>query len=72
MYWLKIENLPEHYKKTNRMFIVKAIDIFPSETSVFKYTTDPYCVWFGDGTFIRWPHKFPPTHYAILPDEVET
>ena len=71
MFWMKIENLPDLYKTSRRMFIVKAFSVFPTEQSVMPYTTDPYCVWYENGDFVRWPHKFTPTHYAILPEERE-
>lgn len=71
MLWLKIESLSDYWKNNKKMFVVKAIDIFPNDFSPMKYTTDPYCVWMEDGDFVRWPHPFPPTHYTILPEEVE-
>ena len=69
--WKKIENLPEEYKDSVKMFVVRAIDILPYVDSPFKYTTDPYAVWRMNGEYHRWPHKFPPTQYCELPDEVE-
>lgn len=70
--WKKIENLPEQYMYSKKMFVAKAIDIPPFEGSPYKYTTDPYCVWlFIDGNYSRWPHAFPPTHYCELSEEVE-
>lgn len=68
--WKKIENLPEKYTNSHKMFVVKGIDI--PRTGWFKYTTDPYCVWYEKGKFVRWPHKFPPTHYCDLPEDVES
>lgn len=33
------------------------------------YTTDPWCVWSNDdGTFGRWPHPKPPTHWSPIPE----
>lgn len=52
---------------TREMFVVIGIDV---KVGVSKYTTDPYCVWVdlrGDPLFIRWIHKFSPTHYMLLP-----
>jgi len=64
--WSKIENLPDIYKETKRMFVVIGIGI-PRGTAN-NYTTDPYCVWRNeDGTFERWPHDFQPTHFYELP-----
>lgn len=71
MFWLKIENLPDHWKTDRGMFVVKAFDVFPNNQSPMKYTTDPYCVWMEDGEFIRWPHSFPPTHYMVLAEEIK-
>lgn len=32
------------------------------------YTTDPYCGWRNaDDSWARWPHPFPPTHWAPIP-----
>lgn len=68
--WKKIENLPEKYRNSHKMFVVKGIDI--PEIGCFKYTTDSYCVWWdGDGVCGRWPHPFRPTHFCELPEEVE-
>jgi len=64
--WSKIENLPDIYKETKRMFVVIGIGIPRGTTN--NYTTDPYCVWRNeDGTFERWPHDFQPTHFYELP-----
>ena len=69
--WKKIENLPEEYQDSTKMFVVKAINILPFRYSPFKYTTDPYTVWRTNGKYHRWPYKFLPTHYCELPDDVE-
>lgn len=64
--WIKIEHLEKHIKGRG-MFVVKGFDV-EVQYGGFPYTTDPYCVWKNDdGTFARWPHPFPPTHFAILP-----
>lgn len=61
--WLPI---PPDLKETREMFVVKAIGVYFG--SVKKYTSDPYCVWYENGQFVRWPHKdFQPTHYLKLP-----
>lgn len=37
--------------------------------TVSPYITDPWCGWRqADGTFARWPHPFPPTHFYELPE----
>ena len=69
--WKKIENLPEEYQDSTKMFVVKAIDILPCVYSHSNYTSDPYTVWRMNGEYHRWPHEFLPTHYCELPDEVE-
>lgn len=71
MFWYEISHLPTMYIDNRVMFVVKAFNVFPTDTAIFKYTSDPYCVWIENGKFVRWPHPFPPTHYAVLPDEVE-
>lgn len=36
------------------------------------YKTDPYVGWLeNDGDFARWPHPYPPTHFAELPSTKE-
>lgn len=33
-----------------------------------EYVSDPWCVWQDKkGYFVRWPHKFSPTHWMPLP-----
>lgn len=60
MEWQPIETAPDGKK----MFVViSATDM---------YITDPYCVWKDSrGLFVRWPHKFKPTHWAELPEHPE-
>lgn len=67
MKWNTIDNLPVEYELTNKMFVVKAIDVVTA--SGMKYTSDPYCVWFSthDSSYARWPHPFDPTHFVELP-----
>jgi hypothetical protein len=60
--WMPIETAPKNQKE---MFIVKA---FNAETHCgTRYTSDPWGVWAENGHFIRWPHKFKPTHWIPLP-----
>ena len=59
MEWQPIETAPEG--KT--MFV--AISIRKD------YISDPWCVWYENGDFIRWPHKFNPTHWMPLPSPPE-
>lgn len=75
MKWRPIETAP---KVQHPMFVVIAIDVIVGE-GTRPYTTDPYCVWWSDTEvvgderidnkthFARWPHRFPPTHWAPLP-----
>ena len=63
---MSIEEM-QRLASTREMFVVIGIDV---EWGVSKYTTDPYCVWVdlhGFPQFVRWPHKFSPTHYMSLP-----
>lgn len=69
--WKKIENLPEKYTKTRKMFVVKAVDILPTPNSVLKYTSDPSAVFLVSGEYARWPHEFSPTHFYELPEDYE-
>jgi hypothetical protein len=60
--WIPIETAPKNQKE---MFIVKA---FNAEShGGARYTSDPWGVWVENGHFIRWPHKFNPTHWMPLP-----
>lgn len=68
MFWNKIDSAPTSSRK---MFVVIAKDVVPFKGSTTKYTSDPYCVWFDNGKFVRWPHEFQPTHWALLPEEYE-
>jgi hypothetical protein len=59
--WRPIDSAPTEVK---RMFVAIAIH----SPVANNYTSDPYCVWAeNDGTFARWPHPFPPTHWLPLP-----
>ena len=62
MYWHPIETAP---KDTKKMFVVKACNI--KHHGICNYTSDPYCVWYENGAFVRWPHEFQPTHWFDLP-----
>lgn len=57
-----LSELPKDMGK--EMFVVIAIDVI---VGTRKYTSDPYCVWREGEDFIRWPHKFDPTHFCLLP-----
>lgn len=71
MKWNKIENLDkEQLQATREMFIVRGFNV--EGVSVMPYTTDVYGVWLErDGSFARWPHKFAPTHFMLLPKDYE-
>lgn len=62
--WQPIDTAPKD--NSRKMFVVKAFDVLL--LSGRKYTSDPYCVWRGKDEFVRWPHKFDPTHWMPLPD----
>lgn len=68
MKWQPIETAPTD---TKTMFVVRAFDIKPFPEYTDLYTTDPYCIWVEDGEFVRWPHRFPPTHWMPLPPKPE-
>jgi hypothetical protein len=63
--WLPISTAPKEYKPYS-MFVVIAMDV--TVGAAIRYTTDPYCVYRTGGTYVRWPHFFPPTHWRPLPD----
>lgn len=49
-------------------FVVIAIDVKPFEEYKGNYTSDPYCVWYEAGKFVRWPNSSQLTHWCELPD----
>jgi hypothetical protein len=66
--WLPIDTAPTDGRQ---MFVVRTIAITPFPNSRSLYTSDPWCVWRGsDGSFVRWPHDFQPTHWVPLPEHV--
>lgn len=68
MEWLLIEDAPDG--STKEMFLVRAFNVMNGFTGGEYYTSDPWCVWREkDGSFARWPHHFPPTHWCRLPVE---
>lgn len=63
--WQPIETAPAG---TKEMFVVQAFRVRNCFTGGQEYTSDPWCVWREQtGGFARWPHNFPPTHWAPLP-----
>ena len=66
MNWQPIETAPKNDKV---MFIAIAVGVKVTPESV-PYTTDPWCVWqdVNRGEFVRWPHRFRPTHWMPLPE----
>ena len=65
--WQPIDTAPAT-RQPFSMFVVVAIDADTGYHGA-PYTSDPYCVWREvDGSFARWPHPFPPTHWLPLPD----
>ena len=64
MKWQPIETAPRDGKT---IFVAIAIGIKVGSTE--NYTTDPWCVWHGtDDEYVRWPHRFLPTHWMPLPE----
>ena len=74
----KYRNKQEHLYTTNWQPIETALKdkvmvaiIGVTSGNVFTggrpYTTDPYCGWFQDGKWQRWPHNWNPTHWMPLP-----
>ena len=66
MKWFPINELDV---KERQLFVVIAIDVYPSHKSGYTYTSDPYCVWKEGDKFVRWPYEFPPTHFVYLPSK---
>ncbi len=64
--WQTIETAP---KKTKVMFLVKGFDVDIGSSA--KYTTDPWAVWREENEFVRWPHRFNPTHWMPIPENLE-
>ena len=65
--WQPIETLQ---KGTRKMFVAIAFNVdtgLSAPGGGYRYTTDPWCVWYSNGEFVRWPHPFPPTHWMPLP-----
>lgn len=59
MEWQPIETAP---KVKSPMIVV--IGHFKKR----NYITDPWCVFWQDGVWERWPHRDRPTHWMPLPD----
>ena len=58
-----MENAP----RDGTMFVVIGVTKGNGFTGGRPYTSDPWVVWSGeDGTFHRWPHNWPPTHWSPL------
>lgn len=69
MNWQPIEAYPKNDRK---MRVVKAFAMpYGPSHAELTYNTDPYCVWYQDGVFVRWPHSFPPTHYCEVPEDIK-
>lgn len=66
--WRPIEDLPKDMGM--KMFVAKAINVCNGFTGGKPYSSDPWCVWQElKGTFARWNHNFPPTHFLLLPPQ---
>lgn len=55
--WQSIDSAP---KKKTPMIVVMGV-------LASGYQTDPWCVWWQEDVWHRWPHKESPTHWAPLP-----
>lgn len=69
--WLPIETAPGKADPgaggPPEIFVVIAIGAKVTDVG-YPATSDPYCVWRNPlGSFARWPHPFPPTHWYPLP-----
>lgn len=59
MTWQPIKDAPKDSKRPILLI---------SNAGPNGYITDPYAGWQNaDGTWERWPHPFPPTHFMIIP-----
>lgn len=67
MIWKTIDSCP----KDRTMFVAIGVTAGNGFTGGRPYKTDPYCVWFEDGEFCRWPHNWKPTHWLELPEKPE-
>ena len=65
--WRPIAELPQVYKDTRRMFVVRGRAPYGRGKT---YITDPYCVWLNKvNECVRWPHKnIQPTEFMELPE----
>ncbi|ANA49298.1 hypothetical protein PMW_173 [Pseudomonas phage phiPMW] len=65
--WRPIEELPDVYRTTRRMFVVRG-ELPYGKDQIYK--TDPYCVWLSRNNteYLRWPHDLPPTEFMELPE----
>jgi hypothetical protein len=59
MGWLPIATAP---KSLAPMIVVRGV--FADR----HYVTDPWCVFWQEGAWQRWPHSDPPTHWMPLPE----
>jgi len=60
MNWQPIETAPRALKP-----MIVVIGNFTDR----NYITDPWCVFWQDGAWQRWPHKDQPTHWVPLPED---
>jgi len=65
MEWISVEDkMPAHRQPV----LMIAINEGPRG----DYTTDQYAGWTEDGDWVRWPHKFYPSHWMPLPPPPST
>ena len=61
--WQPIETAP----KDRTMVVLIGVTEGNGFTGGRPYRSDPWCGWFSDGEWQRWPHPWPPTHWMPLP-----
>lgn len=66
--WEPIENAPRQ-----KYPLIVVHGFYPSglNDSGYRYTTDPWCVFWQNNKWERWPHQKPPTHYLELPANID-
>ena len=61
--WRTIETAP----KDRTVVVLIGVTEGNGFTGGRPYRSDPWCGWFSDGEWQRWPHPWPPTHWMPLP-----
>lgn len=66
--WEPIENAP---RQKYPLIVVHGFYPNGLNDGGYKYTTDPYCVFWQNNKWERCPHKKSPTHYLELPANID-